>query len=353
MVYAVQHLDHVRWSIAVPGSWWPAAAGTTSPPPPLGGTGSASWAGLPRSCRAWALPRTAASCRCSGRSFTGTATTPSALATAAACSPRRAPSWLALVFGFLMTPFFARVLRFFPPWSRGRLSRRSASPWCPWRRRGPWAGRRGAGYGSLANIAGGGHAARGAAAVQVRRRVLSGWPSWWRSSSAPWWRGPWAWRTCRWGRARGSRCPRRSTSARRRSTWRRSVAMCIVILVNMAETTADILARPRSTGSRIDSARIADGLRGHALLRRVPAFNSFTQTAFVHNGGPVAITKVKSRYVVALGGVFMVLLGMLPVLGQVIAAIPPPVTGWRGLRAVRHRDVLGHPHPGAWTTAAA
>ncbi|MGL1831875.1 UNVERIFIED_CONTAM: purine permease, partial [Acinetobacter sp. HSTU-ASm16] len=91
------------------------------------------------------------------------------------------------------------------------------------------------------------------------------------------------------------------------------VAMGIVILVNMAETTADILSLSEITGSRSNSARIADGLRADMLSSAVaPVFNSFTQTAFVQNVGLVAITKVKSRYVVALGGVFMVLLGMLP-----------------------------------------
>ena len=50
------------------------------------------------------------------------------------------------------------------------------------------------------------------------------------------------------------------------------------------ETKSNTLDRIEVTGSRIDSARIADGLRADMLSSAVaPVFNSFTQTAFVQN----------------------------------------------------------------------
>jgi NCS2 family nucleobase:cation symporter-2 len=62
-----------------------------------------------------------------------------------------------------------------------------------------------------------------------------------------------------------------------------------------------------------------------------PFFNTFTQSAFAQNVGLVALTKVKSRFVVTAGGFILLILGLLPVLGRVVAAIPSPVLGGAGL----------------------
>ncbi|WP_166996395.1 nucleobase:cation symporter-2 family protein [Paramicrobacterium fandaimingii] len=109
-------------------------------------------------------------------------------------------------------------------------------------------------------------------------------------------------------------------------------SMFIVILVIMTETTADLIAVAEITGSKVDSKRIAAGLRADMLSSAVsPVFNSFTQSAFAQNVGLVAVTKIKSRWAVAAGGVIMVLLGLLPVLGRLVAAIPMPVLGGAGI----------------------
>jgi xanthine/uracil permease len=62
-----------------------------------------------------------------------------------------------------------------------------------------------------------------------------------------------------------------------------------------------------------------------------PIFGSFTQSAFAQNVGLVAVTGVKSRYVVATGGVILVILGLLPIMGRIIAAVPTPVLGGAGI----------------------
>ncbi|MGH8464558.1 MAG: solute carrier family 23 protein, partial [Pseudomonas sp.] len=62
-----------------------------------------------------------------------------------------------------------------------------------------------------------------------------------------------------------------------------------------------------------------------------PVFGSFTQSAFAQNVGLVAVTGVKSRYVVATGGVILVVLGLLPIMGRVIAAVPTSVLGGAGI----------------------
>lgn len=110
------------------------------------------------------------------------------------------------------------------------------------------------------------------------------------------------------------------------------ISMTIVVLVTLTETTADILAVGQIAKTKVDSKRIADGLRADmASSVLAPVFNTFTQTAFAQNVGLVAITGITSRFVVAAGGGILVVLGLLPVLGRVVAAVPAPVLGGAGI----------------------
>ena len=110
------------------------------------------------------------------------------------------------------------------------------------------------------------------------------------------------------------------------------IAMLIVTLVIMTETTADIIAVGEIVGTKVDAKRITNGLRADMLSSAAaPIFGSFMQSAFAQNVGLVAITGVKSRFVVAAGGMILVVLGVLPIMGRLIAAIPVPVLGGAGL----------------------
>jgi len=110
------------------------------------------------------------------------------------------------------------------------------------------------------------------------------------------------------------------------------ISMFIVIIVTMTETTADIIAVGEIVGTKVDSKRIANGLRADMISSAIaPVFNSFTQSAFAQNVGLVAITGVKSRFVVSAGGVILVVLGLLPIVGGLVAAVPPPVLGGAGI----------------------
>lgn len=110
------------------------------------------------------------------------------------------------------------------------------------------------------------------------------------------------------------------------------VSMLIVILVTLVETSADIIAVGDIVGTKVDSKRLGDGLRADMISSAVaPVFGSFTQSAFAQNVGLVAVTGIKSRWVVAAGGVILVVLGVLPVLGCAVAAVPTPVLGGAGI----------------------
>jgi xanthine permease len=110
------------------------------------------------------------------------------------------------------------------------------------------------------------------------------------------------------------------------------VSMTVVMLVIMTETTADILAVGEIIQTDVDERRVADGLRADMLSTTLsPLLGSFPCSAFAQNVGLVALTRVRSRYVVAVGGVLLVVFGLLPVVGRVVAAIPYPVLGGAGI----------------------
>ncbi len=110
------------------------------------------------------------------------------------------------------------------------------------------------------------------------------------------------------------------------------VSMTIVIFVIMTETTADILAIGEIVETEVDDKRVAAGLRADMAATTVaPFFGSFPASAFAQNVGLVALTGIKSRFAVAAGGGVLVVLGLLPVVGAVIAGIPLPVLGGAGI----------------------
>ena len=69
--------------------------------------------------------------------------------------------------------------------------------------------------------------------------------------------------------------------------------------------------------------------------------NSFPYTCFAENVGLVRLTRVKSRYVVAAAGVFMILLGLIPKAGALVASVPPPVLGGAALAMFATVAVVG------------
>ncbi|QVQ51816.1 purine permease [Spiractinospora alimapuensis] len=108
--------------------------------------------------------------------------------------------------------------------------------------------------------------------------------------------------------------------------------MCIVMMVILTEGVADILAVGEIVGSKVDSRRLADGLRADAgATALAPLLNSFPASTFSQNVGLIALSRVSSRYAVAIGGLILIALGLFPVLGRVVAMIPMPVLGGAGL----------------------
>ncbi|MFT4164074.1 MAG: nucleobase:cation symporter-2 family protein [Microlunatus sp.] len=110
------------------------------------------------------------------------------------------------------------------------------------------------------------------------------------------------------------------------------ISMFIVVLVIMVETTADLLAVGEVVGSRVDSHRVGNGLRADMVSSAIaPVFNSFPATAFAQNVGLVALSGIKSRFAVAAGGVLLLVLGLSPKAAALFSVIPGPVLGGAGI----------------------
>jgi NCS2 family nucleobase:cation symporter-2 len=106
------------------------------------------------------------------------------------------------------------------------------------------------------------------------------------------------------------------------------ISMCIVILVTYTESTADMLAVAEMVDKRLTPADLARGLATDGLSAVLAGFmNSFPDTAFAQNVGLVGLTRVRSRWVVSVCGAILVLFGVAPKIGQVVANVPGPVIG--------------------------
>jgi NCS2 family nucleobase:cation symporter-2 len=106
------------------------------------------------------------------------------------------------------------------------------------------------------------------------------------------------------------------------------ISMCIVVIVTYTESTADMLAVAEMTEKELSPGDLARGLATDGLSALLAGFfNSFPDTAFAQNVGLVGMTRVRSRWVVTVCGGLLVILGLIPRVGAIIADLPGPVIG--------------------------
>ena len=120
------------------------------------------------------------------------------------------------------------------------------------------------------------------------------------------------------------------------------ISMIIVMAITAVETTGDVFATGEVVGKRITPRHIAAALRADGLSTTLGGvLNSFPYTCFAQNVGLVRLTRVKSRWVVTAAGVIMIILGVLPKAGAIVAAIPAPVLGGASLAMFANVAVVG------------
>ncbi|MQA62283.1 MAG: purine permease [Actinophytocola sp.] len=111
-----------------------------------------------------------------------------------------------------------------------------------------------------------------------------------------------------------------------------AVSIVIITVVIMVEVTGCMIAVGDMVGRPAGRQDVANGLRADGLGTVIGGFlNSFPYGAYVTNVGLVALTQVRSRFVVAAAGVMLVVLGVFPKIGALAAAVPLPVLGGAGL----------------------
>jgi len=110
------------------------------------------------------------------------------------------------------------------------------------------------------------------------------------------------------------------------------LSMLCVCLVSMVESTGVFYAMGKIADCGVKASDVAAGLRAESLAAMVGGvLNSFPYITFSQNLGLVALTRVKSRYVVAAGGAILLVLGSIPKLAALVAAIPAAVLGGAGI----------------------
>ena len=110
------------------------------------------------------------------------------------------------------------------------------------------------------------------------------------------------------------------------------VAMTLAFLVIMTETTGDIIAVGEIVGKPVTRDDLTRGLRADSFSTLLGGImNTFPHSAFAQNVGLLALTGIRSRYVVAAAGIILAALGLFPKAAAIVAAIPNPVLGGAGI----------------------
>ena len=120
------------------------------------------------------------------------------------------------------------------------------------------------------------------------------------------------------------------------------ISMIVVMLITAVETTGDVFATGEIVEKRITKDDIAAALRADGLATTLGGvFNSFPYTCFAENVGLVRLTRVRSRYVVVTAGFIMIVIGLIPKAGAIVASIPHPVLGGAALAMFATVAVVG------------
>src|SRR5699024_18496 len=111
-----------------------------------------------------------------------------------------------------------------------------------------------------------------------------------------------------------------------------SIIMCLAMIVILIEVTADFLAVGEMVDKEITDQDITRGIFADGLATIIGGImNTFPYCAYNENVGLIAISGVKSRWVVAFSGLFLIILGFIPKVASIFALMPLPVLGGAAL----------------------
>ncbi|HKC43867.1 MAG TPA: nucleobase:cation symporter-2 family protein [Burkholderiales bacterium] len=106
------------------------------------------------------------------------------------------------------------------------------------------------------------------------------------------------------------------------------IAVIVCFFATAVETTGHTLAVCRITGVPAEGWRIRGAVSNDGIGSAISAlFGGMALTSYSQNIGVISITGVGSRFVVAAGGAFLVIMALIPKVGALIALMPNAVLG--------------------------
>ncbi|MBB6218488.1 NCS2 family nucleobase:cation symporter-2 [Anaerosolibacter carboniphilus] len=103
-------------------------------------------------------------------------------------------------------------------------------------------------------------------------------------------------------------------------------------LVTTIETVGVLMAIGEASGRELSSDEIEAGILADGVGSFIAGFlGAGPNTSFSQNVGLIPLTKVASKFVVVVAGIILMLLGIFPKFGALIAIMPNPVLGGAGI----------------------
>ncbi|MBT3767508.1 MAG: purine/pyrimidine permease [Rhodospirillaceae bacterium] len=106
------------------------------------------------------------------------------------------------------------------------------------------------------------------------------------------------------------------------------IAIIICFFATSVEVTGDTLAVSRIVGVPSEDWRVRGAVANDGIGSAISAaFGGMALTSYSQNVGVISLTGIGSRFVVAAGGAFLILMALVPKVAATIALIPAPVLG--------------------------
>lgn len=108
--------------------------------------------------------------------------------------------------------------------------------------------------------------------------------------------------------------------------------LSMVMVVVMVETMSSMMATGEIVGKKVDATMLRNGLNTCGVASTICGFfNLFPYAAFAQNVGLIGLTGVRSRFVVSMSGVILMLMGIFSKMAALVVLIPKPVLGGAGI----------------------
>ncbi|EBG2396900.1 purine permease [Salmonella enterica] len=108
--------------------------------------------------------------------------------------------------------------------------------------------------------------------------------------------------------------------------------LSMVMVVVMVETMSSMLATGDIVGKKVDASVLRNGLNVCGIATTIcGCFNLFPYAAFAQNIGLIGLTGVRSRFVVSVSGIILILMGVFAKLAALVVLIPKPILGGAGI----------------------